>query len=281
MPRTATAIASTAGAPDKPLVTLLVRALRPLILLVLKRGMTAYEFTEIARWVFAEVALDRRHFGVPGRDVWSTTKSRAAVLTGLTRREIDRLARLRVPALDATRRTYHRGVRILAAWQESPGFQDADGRPRDLPVKGTEGSLEQLVKAYCRDITVRAMLDELEERGCVRRLDGNMVRFVQAEYQDAATTGGVDMDELAHHAERFLAAIESCLDPTCQPQPGFTAFTIGPIAKEHRKALNDRLRNAAQTFMNQLKREMSSLHQPLLTGHMSRANVGIYHSFSD
>lgn len=280
MPRTATAIAPVAGAPDNPLVTLLVRALRPLILLVLKRGMTAYEFTEVARWVFAEVALDRRHFAVPGRDVWSTTKSRAAVLTGLTRREIDRLARLREPSLDATRQAYHRGIRVLTAWQQAPGFQDAAGRPRDLPIKGEKDSLEYLVREYCRDITVRAMLDELEERGCVERLGRHSVKFLQAEYQEISTNGA-DIDELARYAEHFLAAIENRLDPARQPQPNFTEFTIGPIAKEHRKALNDRLRNAAQTFMNQLKREMSSLHQPLLTEHTSRANVGIYHSFSD
>ncbi|HEX6929193.1 MAG TPA: DUF6502 family protein, partial [Gammaproteobacteria bacterium] len=85
-------------ATQNALVALLVNVLRPLVVLMLRQGMTAYEFAEISRWVFAHAAMDRQQFAVRGRDVWSMTKSRAAVLTGLTRREVDRLVSMPAPA---------------------------------------------------------------------------------------------------------------------------------------------------------------------------------------
>ena len=57
---------------------------KPLIRLLIAQGVTHAELSETAKEVYVEVAL--RHFEAEGR----VNKSRVAILTGLTRKEVKR-----------------------------------------------------------------------------------------------------------------------------------------------------------------------------------------------
>ncbi len=277
MPSTATlARQQPLPATRNALVALLVKALRPLVMLMLKHGMTAYEFSEISRWVFAHAAMDRR-FAVSGRDVWSMTKSRAAVLTGLTRREVDRLLAMRTPAVEDARNAFHRSARILAAWAEEDGYQDLNGRPRDLPVKGPRGSLDWLVRHYCRDIPIRAMLDELEDRGCVMRLEGERVRFLHGEIGGPEISTQA-LDALAGQAGSFMALVESQLADAAQPLR-FLEISAGPVAPEHQDALAHRISETIQSFATQMNRDLVAQPKALIAGDNSRMVVGFYSGY--
>ena len=59
------------------------RLLDPVVLLLLKSGITFREFSDLARTKFVQVAT--REFGIRGRP---TNASRVAILTGLDRREV-------------------------------------------------------------------------------------------------------------------------------------------------------------------------------------------------
>ena len=262
-----------APAPRGALVALLVRILRPLVVLMLRQGMTAYEFSEVSRWVFAHAAMDRRHFAVRERNAWSMTKSRAAVLTGLTRREIDRLVCMNAPAVEEARETYHRSVRILSAWMQEPACRDANGRPRDLPIKGEEASLEWLVRRNCRDIPLRAMLDELVDRGCVVRIDSDLVRLVQADVHGPALSAE-DLDRVGRRAEHFMQFVQDAFDPE-SPDPQFVEVSAAP---ECREALQQHIATAVSAFAAQMKRELSA-HPKSLLAEDGRVVVGIYNGF--
>lgn len=258
------------------LVALLVNILRPLVVLMLRQGLTAYEFAEVTRWVYAHAAMDRKQFAVRGRDVWSMTKSRAAVLTGLTRREVDRLLGMQAPAVDEARESFHRGTRILNAWLKESGYQDRNGRPRDLPVKGPQGSLEWLVRRYCRDIPLRAMLDELIDRGCVERVEHDRVRLVHADTSGPALSCE-DLDRIGRQAGQFMMLLGTAL--AGEAEPHFVEITAGPMAAEHRQALNERITETVSAFALQMKREISAHPKSLLADQDDHMLIGFYNGF--
>lgn len=256
------------------LVSFLARTLRPLVLLVLKKGMTAYEFNEIVRWIFATVAMDKKQFSVQGRDAWSTTRARAAVLTGLTRREVNRLTRLPEPSIDDTRANYHRSQRILEAWMTSPGYQAKSGEPADLPIRGEGHSLEQLVREHCRDITVRAMLDELEARGCVTRLDRNTVRYIHADCSDYS----LPEDQarfMAEQTERCLHTASCLLREEAEEKALLSGLDIHHLAPEHREAFVEHVRISAEAFLRQARMDSQDFCDAT-AAETSHAFVGIY-----
>ena len=78
---------------EKTVLKAVRRVLRPLIRLMLRHGITATAFQELARKEFTDVAFD--DFPVRGR---SQSVSRVAVITGLSRKEVARLRAL--PPLD-------------------------------------------------------------------------------------------------------------------------------------------------------------------------------------
>ncbi|HEX6928949.1 MAG TPA: DUF6502 family protein [Gammaproteobacteria bacterium] len=275
MPRIA--VAGARSDTRTALIALLVKLVRPLVLLMLKHGMTAYEFGEISRWVFVHAAMDRERFAVNQRDVWSMTKSRCAVLTGLTRRAVDDLAQRAMPPVEEARRAFHRGVRVLDAWMNEPGYQDEQGRPRDLHIKGPQGSLQWLVRNYCRDIPVRAMLDDLEHRGCVTRHGRDVVRFIHADF-DGAPLAPEEIELLGGYAENLLSLLGRRLDGA-HPLPGFTQIATASILAEHREAVQLRLTQAMETFVAQIRRELASYPKALVAQSNEEVVVGIHHGF--
>ena len=150
------------------------RLLPPLISILLRLGISAADFSELAKEVFVRTAA-RQMLHSAGR----LNRSRIAIITGLTRSEVahvlDRVwsAKRRDPRL-------HRADRVLKGWFDHPDFLTRSGRPRVLTMKGRRGSFQDLVKRYSGDIPARAMLNELVARSAVRVLaNGNVCALGQ------------------------------------------------------------------------------------------------------
>jgi hypothetical protein len=158
------------------LAAAVVRVLRPLIRAVLRSGLSYKAFNDLVKWVYVDVSM--KEFGIPGR---KNSKSRVAVLTGLTRREVDRLVRMREPKEGSPER-YNRAARVLSGWSEDPMFQDDSGQPRLLEVEGPSGFTE-LVRQYSGNQPYRAVLDELVRVGSVERVEDTSVRLLKAYYE--------------------------------------------------------------------------------------------------
>lgn len=156
------------------LVALVSQILRPLAGILLRHGMSCVEFEEISRWVFVNVALREAEFALPGRP--RQFKSRAAILTGLSRKEVMRLAAQREPAEIPS---HNRAARVLAAWQSVRPFVDNRGMPRTLPIRGSRGeaSFTLLVRRFSGDVPYRAVLDELLRAGVVEKVGDAQVRI--------------------------------------------------------------------------------------------------------
>lgn len=152
------------------------RLLKPLVRLMLRNGVSYGVFADIAKRVYVDVAM--QEFTIPGR---KPTISRASVITGLTRKEVQRVANLPAAGDAQVQERYNRAVRVITGWTRDAAYLDAQGRPADLPMEGT-GSFTELVRAYSGDMPVRAVLDELERVGAVQREASGAVRLVEPAY---------------------------------------------------------------------------------------------------
>lgn len=146
----------------------IVTLLRPLVRVLLRNGIGVNVFSELARWVYVDVAS--REFGIPGR---KQTTSRVATITGLTRKDVKRLKELLVPDNLGSAERYNRAARVISGWLKDRRFSDGKGIPRTLSFDG-DGSFSSLVKAYSGDVPPRAILDEMLRVGVVGRDDAGI-----------------------------------------------------------------------------------------------------------
>lgn len=142
--------------------------LKPLVRLLIAQGVTHAEFAETAKEVYVETVL--RHFEDAGR----INKSRIAILTGLTRKEVKNVID---KTLDSTipEKTFSRPERVLTGWFSDPAYTGPYGIPLELPYESEESgepSFSVLVRQYSGDMPPRQMLKELLTSGSVIEVDG-------------------------------------------------------------------------------------------------------------
>jgi len=194
---------------QRALVSLIVRTLRPIARIALRHCMSCLEFEEIARWVFVDVALNDPLLSLSGRG--RQFKSRAAILTGLSRKEVMRLSRQPMPGDGKELTSRNRAARVVAGWLLPP-FVDGRGAPKVLPIKGGNDSFLGLVRNCGGDVPYRAILDELLETGVVERVNGKGLRLKSKGKlyprgsHEALQRAGDGLDGLLAHVEKHLHA---------------------------------------------------------------------------
>jgi hypothetical protein len=149
--------------PETALHAAIVKLLRPLFRVLLRHRMSFGAFEELAKRAYVDVALN--DFGIPGK---KPSISRASILSGLTRKEVQRIVSAPPEGDTTIGERYNRAARVLAGWLRDATFHGANGKPMPLDVDG-EISFAALVRRHSGDMPARAMLDELERVGAVRR----------------------------------------------------------------------------------------------------------------
>ena len=155
--------------------------LTPLVRVLLRNGVSYLEFAEVARQVFVDVA--GRDFSLPKRKI---SLSRIAIMTGLSRKEVARLAkeggRLRRIGQQAE---LNRVGRVLQGWYTDSEFTGPYGVPLDLKFDDIprKPSFSELVRRYSGDMPARAMLDELLRVGAARlEKESGLIRVLSRVY---------------------------------------------------------------------------------------------------
>jgi hypothetical protein len=152
--------------------------LEPVVLLLLKCGITWKEFSDLAKAKFVQVATDE--FGIRGRP---TNASRVSILTGLDRRDVRKL-RLAL----AHRRPVDPGFmskpsQVLDGWFHDPEFMAAaSGGARDLEIEGEDGSFAALVRRYAPGIPTVAMIKEMKAAGVITEMGDTKLRALKRAY---------------------------------------------------------------------------------------------------
>ena len=266
----------TSAEPSRPGTVLraaVVRILRPLVRILLRHGVSFDSFADLARRVYVEVA-GSEEFRLGGR---KQTVSRIAVLTGLTRKEVRRVADAPAQEASAEAERYGRAARVLAAWTSDSRFLDDAGEPRVLAV---DGGFAQLVRLHSGDMPVRAVLDELARGGAVRREDDGSVRLLQRAWVPCGTDAGI-LEILGAD----VSALASTLDHNMTCEKGAAWFQrkvlYDNIPEESLPVLRALAAGSGQQLLEALNAEMR-LHDrdtnPGIEGTGRRtAMVGVYY----
>lgn len=186
------------------------RLLRPLFRVLLRHGKPYKAFDDVARRTFVDVALS--DFGIAGK---KPSVSRASILSGLTRKEVQRLVNAPRPGEEGAGEHRNRAARVLTAWLRDPDFQDAQGQPLPLAVDGERG-FSALVKRHSGDMPTRAVLDELLRVGAVQQLPDGRVDLLARGY--IPRKGASEMvDMLGADVADLIETIDHNLNHSDQP----------------------------------------------------------------
>ena len=145
--------------------------------ILLRNNVSHRTFAELAKRVYVDVA--NAEFGIAGK---KQTTSRIAILTGLTRKEVQRLLAQPPDTEPASTEEYHRASRVITGWVRDPDFGDGKGHPHPLRMEGKRASFSALVKRYSGDIPIRAMVDELLRVGAVKQLKDGRICLLSRGY---------------------------------------------------------------------------------------------------
>ena len=148
----------------KPIATLFLRNFIP--------------YKTAAKWLkqaYVDVADKNPEFAVEGK---KHTKSRIAVITGLTRVDVDNV--LKMPSLiNASEQKWNRATKVISGWISDPDYLE-DNEPKKIPLQG-DTSFESLVKKYSGGITARAVIDELKHINAIEVVE-DQVKLLRKEY---------------------------------------------------------------------------------------------------
>ncbi len=155
------------------LVTALRRALRPLIKLMVAKGITYNYLAELLKDIFVEVADKEFRIGAkPSSD------SHLSLLTGIHRKDIKRLRHCAHSNNEIAPQAISMGARLVSLWTSDARYLDENNQPKPLPRfirEGGEISFEGLVASVSCDIRSRVVLDEWLRLGVARFDEKNRV----------------------------------------------------------------------------------------------------------
>jgi hypothetical protein len=155
----------------------MARLLRPLVKLLLEKGISYDQAADVLRKTYCDVAFTDA-FALPGK---KQTDSRVSVLTGLTRKDVARLKEMTLesPGLMAN---HNRATRVVTGWWLDHPMEGTASGAAPLPIEGETNSFTAVVKKYSGDMPSRAVLDELIRVGAAKMNSENKVELIQQRY---------------------------------------------------------------------------------------------------
>lgn len=180
-----------------------LRVLHALAKVLVRHGLPLPAFVELAKRAYVDVAL--KDFAIPGR---KPSVSRASLLTGLTRKEVQRLIdedENGTPGDGAA--PQNRAARVVAGWVHDTAFHDDDGQPLALPFDGDGHTFSALVRKYSGDVPPRAVLDELLQVQNVERDAAGNLKLLKRVYVPRASDAA-KLRILGNDVPRLIATID-------------------------------------------------------------------------
>lgn len=259
----------------------IARILRPLVRILLRNGIGCADFVELAKQAYVDVAMSAE-FQLPGR---KPTVSRAAVITGLTRKDVQRL----LPACGLERAGEHdggytRAARVVAGWVRDAEFHDGADEPAELPMDGEAASFAALVRRHSGDMPARAVLDELLRTGVAESAPDGRLRLLKR-----AFVPGCDDRHKLRILGTDVAALLQTIDHNLRPDGGAPLFQrkarYDNLPAEALEALRPLLAAECQRLIESADRRLAAHDRdtnPASSGEGRRvAGIGVYYFESD
>lgn len=259
----------------------LKKILKPLIKLLLSKGITYTSLLEALKQIYIEVAEES--FKLESKRL---TDSRISLLTGIHRKEVKRLRENLQDEISEPEIKAGISAAIIASWQASDDYTDAQKKPLPLPRNGKAPSFESLVYSISKDKHFRSVLDDWLHQGIVFLDEQQNVclsaeSFVPNKDEDekvffAGRNIHYHLEVISHNLQSKPQADDSNLDPQ-------TAARIAPMFDRsvYYKNLSDKSvqileskakENALNSLLeiNQLASQLQQkdMHQPNATSAM-------------
>lgn len=152
------------GEHNRPIMAAIRRVLRPLVRVLLTHGITYQVFSDMVKSTYVKVSEEE--FMLANK---SQTDSRITLLTGIHRREVNRLRNESTEELGLSQRASMSAL-LLTIWSGTPEYLDEQGMPiplQRLAKGGDSPSFESLVQSVSKDFRARVVLDEWVRQGIV------------------------------------------------------------------------------------------------------------------
>ncbi len=265
-----------------PLHKALFRILRPLARLLLRNGVPFGEFSELVKRAYVEAALEDV---TDGRR--KPTDSRAAVMTGLTRKEVKRQRDILAgqnPAREATSHA-NRASRVVSGWVHDPSFQAGDGQPAALSFEG-DRSFVGLVRKYSGDMPPRAVLDELLRVGVVVVEEGTGQLHLRkrayvpsGDSEDMLQIFGEDVSDLIATVDHNLVSSENGREPLFQRTLTYNNIPPDVIERwrKHAAGRSQALLEDLDSWLGPYDRDVSDAGNRDNAGEAVRTGVSIFY----
>lgn len=147
-------------------------ALRPIVRFCLKHSLKIQDLVECIKIEL----MDAAHEEIARCDT-KITQSRLSILTGLRRREVERLSIGHTKLAEPSNLI----AKVLGRWQDERAYTTSKDEPRVLSFEGDDSQFHTLVRRVSSDLNPSTVLFELERVGAIERTR-NGVRMTRANY---------------------------------------------------------------------------------------------------
>jgi hypothetical protein len=229
-------------------------AIEPLVEMLLEMGVTSPEAESLLRSMFVHRA--RAWLARLDPSAAAPSDARIALVTGVHRNfvrhilaEPPRIANVR------QQKGSHAG-RLLNAWYSDTQYQDAEGKPLDLPEKGDAPSFQSLVSACLPGTAAGVLLEELQRGRQVQRLPDGRIRVRSR----TARTRGLTIEGVAEIGEQARELVETMRHNLRHPESRLPFESIpAEVDEESLLAARDLITRRTMTFLARLAQELAAL----------------------
>jgi len=253
----------------------------PLVRILLRQGISYAEFSEVAKAVYVEVAL--KDFKVSGR---RATRTRIAVMTGLTRKEVKRVIDEAVKERFELKTSFNRLGRVLVGWHTDADFTGPYGMPLELEYETgnpNEPTFSVLVKRHSGDMSPRSILDELVRVGAIRETEVGWFRVMRREYIPEAQ-GAHTFERTGVVVRNFVNTVEFNMTKLAPGKGRFERHVTADdgIRREDLPKFDHYLRERCQVLLEEIDNWLAGLPKPdpKIGDDVIHTGIGIYHYMS-
>lgn len=257
---------------DGQFLRVLKGLLRPLVRVLIARGVTAPALYRVLKSVYVDVA--HSDFRIDDKP---PTDSRITLLTGVHRRDVRAILTEPDDGWESQRSKTATFATVLGQWLARPDYQTRDGAPQPLPRNAETGpSFEALVSSINRDIRARTVLDELLRLGLVIEESDGLLRVTDAARKGPADDDHRDVFFAANVGDHIAAAAENLVT---DPAPNLErAVFYNRLSSASVDAIEARARDLAQSALEDLNAQSSAFQQKDANENkgMERYRFGVY-----
>ena len=237
---------------------MLIQIFRPLARMMLRLNVPFNVVNEVMKWTYVDVA--NKYFGLNGK---KPTKSRIAVITGLSRVQVDQQLKLNMFSDDNSHRKWHRAGRVLTGWIEDVDYLNHLGKPKDIPIESYhQVDFKQLVERYSGGATYKSILDELLQAKAVEVNEHDEVKLLKPYYLTENDPDDIqNIDFLGLSTQYLLETIDHNIDPERQ-DPRFQRIVLhDKLPKSLAKLAESYARKKSQELANDVDEYIEHLIQ--------------------